>query len=59
MEVYYTTIKLLQTFPCIELPPDEPNEPVGTERQRLSLVLASADGCKISTVKACWGGHEL
>ncbi|KAI0556125.1 cytochrome P450 [Xylaria curta] len=52
MEVYYTTVKLLQTFPCIELPPGEPNEPVGTERQRLSLVLASADGCKISTSKA-------
>ncbi|KAI0187250.1 cytochrome P450 [Xylaria flabelliformis] len=51
MEVYYTTVKLLQTFPCIELPPGEPNEPVGTERQRLSLVLASADGCKISTGK--------
>ncbi|KAI1753811.1 cytochrome P450 [Xylaria castorea] len=52
MEVYCTTIKLLQTFPCIELPPDEPNEPVGMERQRLSLVLASAHGCKISTSKA-------
>ncbi|KAI0392750.1 cytochrome P450 [Xylariaceae sp. FL0594] len=49
MEVYYTTVKLLQTFPCIELPPDEPNEPVGTERQRLTLVLASADGCRITT----------
>ncbi|KAI0401353.1 cytochrome P450 [Xylaria palmicola] len=49
MEVYYTTVKLLQTFPRMELPPGEPNEPVGTERQRLTLVLASADGCKIST----------
>ncbi|KAJ2996174.1 hypothetical protein NUW58_g1056 [Xylaria curta] len=39
MEVYYTVVKLLQTFPCIELPHNELNEPVGTERQRLSLVL--------------------
>ncbi|KAI0203136.1 cytochrome P450 [Astrocystis sublimbata] len=52
MEVYYTTVKLLQTFPCIELPTGEENEPIGTERQRLSLVLASADGCKISTENA-------
>ncbi|KAI1179613.1 cytochrome P450 [Nemania sp. FL0916] len=52
MEVYYTTVKLLQTFPSIELPSDEPNEPVGTERQRLTLVLASADGCMITTSKA-------
>jgi cytochrome P450 len=49
MEVHYTIVKLLQTFPCIKLPADEPNEPVGTERQRLTLVLASADGCKITT----------
>ncbi|KAI1813016.1 cytochrome P450 [Poronia punctata] len=49
MEVYYTVVKLLQTFPCIELPSNETNEPVGTERQRLSLVLACADGCRIST----------
>ncbi|KAI1323340.1 cytochrome P450 [Xylariaceae sp. FL0255] len=52
MEVYYTIIKLLQIFSCIELPAGEPNEPVGTERQRLTLVLASADGCRISTAKA-------
>ncbi|KAI1264766.1 cytochrome P450 [Xylariaceae sp. FL1019] len=48
MEVYYTTVKLLQTLPSIALPSGEPNEPVGTERQRLTLVLASADGCRVS-----------
>jgi cytochrome P450 len=48
MEVYYTTIRLLQSFPLIKLPEGEIIEPVGTERQRLTLVLSSADGCKVT-----------
>ncbi|KAI1382089.1 cytochrome P450 [Hypoxylon crocopeplum] len=48
MEISYTIIKLLQTFPKIELPEGVKIEPVGTERQLLTLVLASADGCKVS-----------
>lgn len=48
MEVSYTVVRLLQTFPIIYLPTGEPNEPVGTERQVLTLVLSSADGCKVS-----------
>lgn len=51
MEVSYTTIRLLQTFPSIYLPPGEATEPVGAEKQRLTLVLSSADGCRVSVDK--------
>ncbi|KAK2748456.1 hypothetical protein FQN55_004396 [Onygenales sp. PD_40] len=47
MEVSYTVVRLLQTFPGISLPKGEPVEPVGSERQRLTLVLSSADGCRV------------
>ena len=47
MEVSYTLVRLLQRFRTIRLPAGEKNEPVGTERQRLTLVLSSADGCRV------------
>lgn len=47
MEVSYTIVRLLQRFPVIKLPAGEVNEPVGTERQTLTLVLSSADGCRV------------
>lgn len=48
MEISYTIIRLLQTFPVIVLPEGEKIEPVGTERQTLTLVLSSADGCRVT-----------
>ena len=51
MEVSYTIVRLLQAFATIRLPSGETNEPVGTERQRLTLVLSSADGCRVELVK--------
>lgn len=47
MEIAYTVIRLLQTFPSIKLPQGETIEPVGTEKQTLTLVLSSADGCRV------------
>lgn len=47
MEISYTIIRLLQEFPVIELPEGEVVEPVGTERQRLTLVLSATDGCRV------------
>lgn len=47
MEVSYTVVRLLQNFPVISLPKGEPVEPVGSERQQLTLVLSSADGCRV------------
>ena len=51
MEVSYTIVRLLQAFATIRLPSGEKNEPVGTERQRLTLVLSSADGCRVELLK--------
>ena len=51
MEVSYTIVRLLQAFTTIRLPNGEKNEPVGSERQRLTLVLSSADGCRVELVK--------
>ncbi|KAM7212185.1 cytochrome P450 52A13 [Rhypophila decipiens] len=48
MEISYTIIRLLQTFPVIVLPEGETVEPVGTEKQTLTLVLSSADGCRVT-----------
>ncbi|KAM0817194.1 putative Cytochrome P450 [Seiridium cardinale] len=48
METSYTIIRLLQTFSNITLPQGEKSEPPGTERQRLTLVLSSADGCRVA-----------
>ena len=47
MEVSYTIVRLLQASSVVALPEGEKVEPVGTERQRLTLVLSSADGCRV------------
>jgi cytochrome P450 len=47
MEVSYTIVCLLQAVPVISLPADEKNEPPGTERQTLTLVLTCAEGCRV------------
>lgn len=46
-ETYYAVVRLLKAFPHISLPADEPVEDIGSERQRLTLVLASEDGCRV------------
>lgn len=51
MEVSYTIVRILKTFPVIKLPVGEHIEPVGTERQRLTLVLSSADGCRVTVAR--------
>lgn len=47
MEISYTIVRILQRFRHIKLPDGEFNEPVGTEKQQLTLVLSSADGCRV------------
>ena len=47
MEVSYTIVRLLQASSLITLPAGETIEPVGMERQRLTLVLSSWDGCRV------------
>lgn len=48
LEVSYTVCRLIQTFPHIAVPDAEPHVEVGQERQTLTLVVASADGCRLS-----------
>lgn len=48
MEISYTIIRLLQRFSNLTIPHGEAVEPVGTERQTLTLVLSSADGCRVA-----------
>ena len=53
MEVAYTIVRLLKVFPKIALPAGEHYENVGTETQRVTLVLSSADGCRVELDQAC------
>lgn len=48
MEVSYTIVRLLKACPVLTLPADEKREPIGSERQRLTLVLSSEDGCRVN-----------
>lgn len=46
LEAAYTVIRLLQMFETIEMTEDKPfNMPVGDEKQVLTLVVSSGDGC--------------
>jgi hypothetical protein len=47
VEASYTIVRLLQTFKDFEYDPDQEVPKVGEERQEVTLVLASADGCHI------------
>lgn len=51
MEVSYTVVRLLQAIPSITLPREVIDETMGTERQRLTLVLSCADGCRVRTAR--------
>lgn len=56
MEVSYTVARLLQRFRTIRLLDGETDEPGGAERQRLTLVRSSADGCGVESEKRIgWG----
>lgn len=47
LEVSYAVARLIQVYPYVELPDTETRLKVGTERQRLTLVVASDDGCRV------------
>ena len=47
MEISYTIVRLIQATTSIALPEHEPIGDIGSEKQRLTLVLAPADGCKV------------
>ncbi len=47
MEASYWIAPIIQAFPEIRLPPGYWWEEPGTEKHAITLVLASADGCKV------------
>lgn len=47
LEAGYTVARLVQRFPFINVPPCDPDVEVGKEKQLLTLVVASADGCRV------------
>ena len=47
MEASCGIVRIIQTFPNLRLPPDHPQEPTGQEKQALTIVVASAEGCKV------------
>ena len=46
-EASYGIVRILQTYPNLRLAPDCPNEPSGQEKQTITFVVASAEGCKV------------
>ena len=47
LEAGYTVARLVQRFPFIDVPAGDPNVGVGEEKQVLTLVVASGDGCRV------------
>jgi hypothetical protein len=59
LEAAYTVVRLLQTYETLEMAEGkEFNMPVGHERQLLTMVVSSADGCwvKLKKFSSCSGG---
>jgi cytochrome P450 len=46
-EASYGIVRILQAFPNLRLPPDVEKEPTGQEKQSLTIVVSSAQGCKV------------
>ncbi|KAJ6105342.1 Cytochrome P450 E-class [Penicillium sp. IBT 18751x] len=47
MEASYAIIRIIQSFPELRLPPGTASVPPGEEKQALTIVVMSAEGCKV------------
>jgi cytochrome P450 len=47
MEASYGLVRLLQAFPDLRIAPVVPQMTPGLEKQNLTIVVSSADGCKV------------
>ncbi|KAG9194308.1 hypothetical protein G6011_04343 [Alternaria panax] len=47
LEAGYTVARLVQKFPFLTAPQDDPVVAIGKEKQTLTLVVASGDGCRV------------
>ena len=57
MAIMYTIVRLLPAFEFVKLPEGEEKGVVGRERQRLTLVLSCAEGCRVE-VESRKGGKD-
>ena len=48
-EAAYTVVRILQQFPTIRLPAGQKVELVGVEKQTMTLVISSTEGCVVDT----------
>ena len=46
-EAAYTVVRLIQRFPMLKLPKSEKVELTGVEKQMMTLVVSSTEGCKV------------
>ncbi|KAJ5522873.1 Cytochrome P450 E-class CYP52 [Penicillium frequentans] len=46
-EASYAIVRIIKEFPTLRLPPEMPIVPPGEERQILTIVVRSAEGCKV------------
>jgi hypothetical protein len=46
-EAAYTVVQIIQKFPTIKLPENEPFELVGVEKQKITMVMSIAGGCRV------------
>lgn len=46
-EASYAIIRIIQAFPKLRLPPGTVIVPPGEEKQALTIVVSSAEGCKV------------
>ena len=46
-EAAYTVVRLLHQFPLIQLPAGQKVEIIGVEKQTMTLVLSSTEGCLV------------
>lgn len=47
VEASYAVARIIQVFPHISVPPGEPEVEVGKEKQTLTLVVSSSEGCRV------------
>ena len=47
MEASCAVTQIVRRFPGLALPPGVAKEPVGAEKQNVTIVLSSAEGCKV------------
>lgn len=46
-EAAYTVVRLCQRFPLLKLPDGEKVELTGVEKQKMTIVMSSTEGCKV------------